>query len=708
MDGDGIRVLVVEDDRDHAELVRRTLTRQHPPFHVAIVGDGAACLEAVTHEAYAVVLLDYSLPGMDGVEVLERMRQRGVPVPVVMVTGQGDERVAVKAMKAGATDYVVKTSGYAVALPTALHKALRQHQLSVENARLYEETQRRLRESEALLALARVLTSTLEYTPLLKSVARMAARVCGMDRCSILVWEDGKVTPVMSQFADGRSDRRLWRAFLQRCAPAIQDTPFFAEVRRGEPVVVDDASRDPRILPSMEIFRFQSLLVLPLIRQDQVVGVLVLDNPAPAPKITPAQIALGTAVASQVALAIENARLYRDAQQALADLQAAQEQLVRGETLRALGELAGGVAHHLNNLLAVISGRVEVLLPKPEVAAVRRPLEIIRRAAKDGAEVVRRIQAFARTRQVEEWEAADLNELARDVVEMTRVRWQDAARAQGVSIEVVCEPGSIPAVPGHPASLREVITNLLLNAIDALPNGGRVHIKTWVDGDMVALSVADDGVGMSEEVVRRAQEPFFTTKGLKSTGLGLSVNYGLVQQHGGELTIDSVPGRGTTVTVRLPIDGVSAPASSGTASGSEGSSSLMVLVIDDEPEVREMLADLIQTEGHTAVQAAGPREGLTQLETGPLPDLVLTDLGMPDMTGWEVAAAVKSRWPQLTVGLITGWGQEPPVAPNARKAVDFILGKPVSGEQLREKFVRVRRHAEAAGPRHALAAPGSR
>lgn len=689
MNGHTVRVLVVEDDGDHAQLIRRALTGHRPPFEVTVVPNGPACLTALAGAPYGVVLLDYGLPGMDGLEVMQRIRQRGPSIPIVMVTGRGDERVAVEAMKAGGIDYIVKTSGYLAALPTVLCKVLKQQELALDNARLYEEAQQRLRESEALLELARALTSTLEYMPLLKTITCAAARACEMDRGAVYLWDDERVVPVMCQFADGHADEALWEAFRDLGGTRVADIPFLERVRRGEPLVVDDLGNDPLVPRAVDVFRGRALLVLPLIRQDSVIGALVLDNPASARPITPAQVRMGTAVASQVALAVENARLYWNAQQALADLKAAQEHIVRGETLRALGELAGGVAHHLNNLLSVIIARVEILTSKAEAEPFKRPLKIVARAAKDGAEVVRRIQEFARVEDVHEPQPVDLNELARQVVEMTRVRWQDAAQAQGVRVDVECQARPIPLVAGHPASLREVITNLVLNAVDALPQGGRVAVRTWEEDGMVALSVTDNGIGMPDAVRRRAAEPFFTTKGLKSTGLGLSVSHGIVQRHGGDLDIDSAEGRGTTVTIRIPRRVGREPRREAPLRES-APASLRVLVIDDEPEVREALAELIESQGHAVAQAGGAREGLKRLECEPAFDLVLTDLGMPEMTGWQLAFAIKHRWPDVVVGLITGWGEEPPRASENRSAVDFVVGKPISLDSLRETFARVR------------------
>jgi signal transduction histidine kinase len=507
MDAERISVLIVEDDPDQALLAERTLRRQEPPFEVARVETGAACLEALTERVYSVVLLDYSLPRMNGLDVLAEIRGRELSVPVVMVTAQGDERIAVEAMKAGAVDYLVKTAAYLTTLPTVIHKVLKQHELAVENRRLYAEAQR-----------------------------------------------------------------------------------------------------------------------------------------------------------------------------SLAELQAAQEQLVRGETLRALGEVASGAAHHLNNLLAVILGRVQMLLRTPgDAAAVTRSLGMVQRATVDAAEVVRRLQRFARLAPAEDRHPVDLRDVAREVTEMTRVRWHDEAQARGIPIDVVLELDPVPTVIGNAPALREVITNLVLNAVDALPGGGRVVVRTFPDGGHACVTVADTGVGMAADVSQRALEPFFTTKGPKGTGLGLSVSYGVAKSHGGELRIDSIPGQGTTVSLRLPaVVSVTAPVEHAAPDGAAcvpPTPARRLLIVDDEAAVGDALAAMAASLGHEVARAGSGYDALALLATGERVDLVLTDLGMPEMTGWELARAIKRRWPALPLGLVTGWGAN--VEAPDRKLLAGILAKPV-------------------------------
>jgi signal transduction histidine kinase len=475
-------------------------------------------------------------------------------------------------------------------------------------------------------------------------------------------------------------------------------------VELGEPVLVDDVASDPRFSkPNAPQYGSGSFICMPIRVADRVIGVINMakkkeaGGPAPHP-FSPTDLQFLNALLTYIGYSVDNARLLEDARQSARQLQAVvddlkttQAQLVRGETLRAMGQLSSGMAHHLNNLLAVIVGRTQLLLRTVEDAGVRRALQIVERTALDGAEVVRRVQRFGRVEPVSGALAVDLNELAREVVELTRPHWQDEAQRRGRRVEVQLAPGTIPPVAGEPAQLREVLVNVLLNATDAMLQGGAVRVRTWVDGGRVHCAVIDSGVGMSEDVRRRVLEPFFTTKGPRSTGLGLSVAYGTIERHGGTLTIDSAEGQGTTVTISLPAApaGVEAPAR---LAPPPPPALLRILVIDDEPEVREILADLLEAEGHTVRQASGGREGLGLLAAGERVDVVLTDLGMPEMRGSEVARTIHERWAGLPVGLVTGWGEQE-LTDDERRRVDFVIAKPYSRDLLREVLSGIRPRA---------------
>jgi len=477
-------------------------------------------------------------------------------------------------------------------------------------------------------------------------------------------------------------------------------------VEMGEPVLVDDIASDPRFNKANDPqYGNGSFICMPIRVGDRVIGVINMAKKR-EPTLTEAarqpfsstDLQFLNALMTYIGYAVDNSRLLEEAQLSAStlqgvvdDLKSTQAQLVRGETLRAMGQLSSGMAHHLNNLFAVILGRVELLMGKVQETGVRRSLEIIQRTAQDGAEVVRRVQRFSRVQPVSDAVAVDLNQLVHEVVELTRPRWQDEAQLRGSRVEVAVETGTIGPAAGEPAPLREVLMNLLLNAADSISQAGKITLKTWSRDDRVYCSVSDSGGGMPEEVRRRALEPFFTTKGPKATGLGLSVAYGTVQRYGGTLTIESAEGQGTTVEISLPLASASAVAKKPSAGARhEPAMPLRILVIDDELQVRATLAEMLEEQGHSVTQAPGGREGLSYLSANrELVDVVVSDLGMPDMTGWDVARAIQERWPKLPVGLITGWG-ETEITSEERGRVNFVITKPFDKAVLRATMADIR------------------
>jgi signal transduction histidine kinase len=467
-------------------------------------------------------------------------------------------------------------------------------------------------------------------------------------------------------------------------------------VQIGEPVLVEDIAADPRFgKPNEPKYGSGAFMCLPVRVEDRIIGVVNLAKSAaaaPTPAFSPTDLQFLNTLMTHIAYAVDNARLLQEARlstnrlrRAMEDLRTTQTRVVEGETLRAMGQMASGMAHHVNNLLAVISGRTQLLIVRAKDPEARRPLEIIQRATFDAAEVVRRVLGFASMQPQPAAAPVDLNELVREVVELTRSRWRDEAQMRSLTIDVQVQTGNIPRVAGEAPALREVVMNLIFNAIDALPEGGTIRLSTWSADTWVFCAVADDGVGMDDEVRRRALEPFFTTKGPSGTGLGLSVAHSIVQRHRGELSLRANDGgKGTVVTLRLPqaAPGVAAVEPTPTSEGQP----LRILIIDDELTVREALADSLSEDGHAVIQAASGAEGLARLADGVTVDIVLTDLGMPEMTGWDVARAVRTRHPGLPVGLITGWAVALQISDEERRGVDFLIAKPYTMEALRSAF----------------------
>ena len=553
--------------------------------------------------------------------------------------------------------------------------------LALENARLYDETERRRREAEELARFARVLTETLDLKALGTRIVESALHLFNASSSDLrMVDADGSLRevtcagPVRQSFEPGH-----------RLAPGVGISGLTA--RLGRAVATQDILTDPAIVLDADLRRRiaglggRGVLGAPLRAKGKVIAVLSVADAKPR-AFSSAEVLLLETFADHAAVAIQNAQLYEEAQRAYDELSRAQAQLVRSETLRAIGEVASGAAHHLNNLLGIIAGRTELLIRRLATTDHRKSLETVNRAALDAAEVVRRIRSFSRAHTTPLLESLDLNQLVHEIVELTRPRWFDQSQKQGIRIDVTVEPGDIPPVAGEAAALREVLMNLVLNAVDALPTGGRVRLRTWRDADGVHCAVSDTGVGMSPEVQRRALEPFFTTKGPKSTGLGLSVNYGIIGAHGGTMAIESVPGAGTTVGFTLPpaSDSERIPLAPATV---VARTPLRILVIDDDLPIREVIADILREDGHHVEQAAHGRDGLARMHDVTPLDVVITDLGMPDITGWDVIRAAKDHQPPFPIGLVTGWGDDPDGRPADCPRPDFVLAKPVTHAALR-------------------------
>jgi len=356
--------------------------------------------------------------------------------------------------------------------------------------------------------------------------------------------------------------------------------------------------------------------------------------------------------------------------------------MIQTERLRALGEMASGVAHDFNNLLGGILGWTQIIMRMKPEEKIQKGLKIIERSALDGAETVRRIQEFTRTRKRPSSGWVDVNQAVRDTCEVTRPKWKDEAQRTGATIHLNADLGAVQPVRGSAPALREVLANLILNAVDAMPAGGTLSIKTEMEPEEnnVLVSVSDTGMGMSKEVQRKVFDPFFTTKDAKGNGLGLSVVYGIVTRHGGEISVDSTEGVGTTFTIRLPAP--SGPQETKEAMAAiTATKPMRILVIDDEETIRQASSGMLQSMGHAVSMASGGREGIEQFRKKAF-DIVLTDLGMPEMSGWEVAKTVKEMNPEALVLLMTGWGVELDPDEVRQGGVDDILVKPFKHQEL--------------------------
>lgn len=387
----------------------------------------------------------------------------------------------------------------------------------------------------------------------------------------------------------------------------------------------------------------------------------------------------------------ETLELNRQLAAALSQVRASQEQVIQRERMHALGRMANGIAHDFNNTLAPILGFSELLLIKPALLADRKKLqsylEMIHSGAKDAAKVVSRLREFYRYRdEGEVFAPIVINDLVQQVISFTQPRWRDQALAAGVNIEIRAELGQVPTIAGNENELREALVNLIFNAIDSIPQRGVITLRTEQQGRWLVITVGDTGTGMSEEVRARCLEPFYTTKGDQGTGLGLGSVYGVVRRHEGEIDIQSELGRGTSVSISLPFERAEKPPPAAAPLAPAGAP-LRILVVEDEPLVREVLGVYLTEDFHHVTLASNGREGLDAFRGGEF-DLVLTDRAMPEMNGDQLAGEIKKLKPTQPVILLTGFGDLMAGSGEQPDGVDLVVSKPFTLNTLRGAIAR--------------------
>jgi signal transduction histidine kinase/ActR/RegA family two-component response regulator len=366
--------------------------------------------------------------------------------------------------------------------------------------------------------------------------------------------------------------------------------------------------------------------------------------------------------------------------------------LGRHDDLRALGETVGGLAHNLNNSLAAILAYTELTLRETQTETARRRLTLIRDVALEASATVRRLQEAVSRQPQTAFGPVGLPAVIGEALELTAPRWRDEAQRRGIVITVTRDMEALPPVEGNAFELRDALVRLINNAVDAMPQGGTLSIRAASeDSGWVMVEVRDDGVGMPPEVRRRIAERARSLVPAPGAGHGLDVVWDIVERHGGTLTIDSERGKGTTVRLRLHASRfqIIPPSQSVVERAVPRGQAARVLLLDDDPRLLDVLSDVLRGEGHAVTTATNGEEALAIFDPASH-DVVITDLGMPRMNGWEVAERVKTRSPSTAVFILTGWG-EGVSAHESMQFVDRVIAKPVSAENLLEQLAELRR-----------------
>jgi signal transduction histidine kinase/ActR/RegA family two-component response regulator len=566
---------------------------------------------------------------------------------------------------------------------TASRRSERKAQAQVERLYLLHQITRAIGERQDLNSIYQVVVRAVE--------TQLPA-----DFCCLCLYDDlDRVLTVGSVGAN--SEELALELAMPRRARIDIDENGLSRCVRGELVYEPDiASVDFPFPKRLAGGGLRSLVIAPLQVESRVFGVLAVAR-FKENSFVSGECEFLRQLSEHAALAAHQLQLYAALQQAYDDLRQSQQAAMQQDRLRALGQMASGIAHDINNALSPVALYTEAMLEGETglSAGARNSLEIIRRAVEDVAHTISRMREFYRQRDPQPVQTAiDLNELVGQVVDLTRARWSDMAMQRGAVIKVETDlQAPLPAALGVESEIREALINLVMNAVDAMPDGGLLTLRTRSAGAngatrTVEIEVEDDGVGMDAETQQRCLEPFFTTKGERGTGLGLAMVYGVAQRHGAEMSITSTPGEGTKVSMSLPVQAEIGASLNGQPVAAGPINRLRVLLVDDDPVLLKALGDALHTDGHQVTLANDGQMGIDTFRTAMVDgnsfEAVITDLGMPYIDGRKVAAEIKALSPSTPVIMLTGWGQTLMADAEQPTHVDQLLSKPPKLREVRE------------------------
>ena len=555
--------------------------------------------------------------------------------------------------------------------------------VAIENANLYQGMSELAQRLAVIHALSRILGSSLDIRGVYKAFIDEIKKVMDFDRVSIAMVEGDKLRyfivneDVNTELKDGD-------------ALPLKDSATWLVLQTKQTIIELDFDKEMKF-PIDQIYYesgLRSAIRVPLFSKDEVFATFNLASRRPN-AYGDREKEILEQIAGSLTAAIENSRLFNQVKgheaelgKAYADLKKAQGFMLQSEKLRALGEMAGGVAHDFNNILAVVLGRTQLALEDVQDPKLKKDLQIIEQTALDAAKTVRRLQDFARVRVERNFELLDLKDVIESALQMVEARRSKSKERGGVNIEIESNLKDVAPIEGDAAELREGLLNIIFNAMDAMPGGGKITVETKHDKKWVTISISDTGAGMPEEVKSKLFEPFFTTKKHKGTGLGLSVTYGIVKRHRGEISFKSKVGAGTTFYIKLPAGSGEVKKSVVEGAGGEIKNA-SILIVDDNPEVAGVLCLTLRRMGHKVTETSSGEAAINTFEIGKF-DMVITDLGMPDMSGHEVAKIVKEIKPGTPVLVISGWGGQLNLADMPE--VDGVIAKPFSKDVLSKKI----------------------
>lgn len=562
------------------------------------------------------------------------------------------------------------------------------------------KVQAQLARLDLLNRITRAIAERQDLQSIFQVVIRSVEESLPVDFCCVCRYDAADPVVTVTSVGVGSAPLAMELAMTEHARVDIDENGLSRCVR-GRLVYEPDVSQVQFPFPQrLARGGLRALVAAPLLVESKVFGLLIAARRAPQ-SFSSGECEFLKQVTEHVALASHQAQLYGALQQAYDDLRQTQQAIMQQERLRALGQMASGIAHDINNAISPVSLYTETLLERePNLSAKGREyLRVIQHSIEDVAQTVSRMREFYRQREPQLILApVNLSRLAEQVADLTRARWSDMPQQRGVVVELRREfAADLPAVMAVESEIREALINLVFNAVDAMPEGGTLIMRTGLVGGgerpQVEVQVADTGVGMSEDTRRRCLEPFFTTKGERGTGLGLAMVYGTVQRHSAELDIDSTPGRGTVVSLRFAPPSADTAEPGSVLTDAKPAGRLRLLLVDDDPLLIKSLRDTLEGDGHEITWAMGGKEGIAAFGAAQHAGIpfaaVITDLGMPHVDGRQVASAVKAASPTTPVILLTGWGQRLIAEGDVPPHVDRVLNKPPKLRELRAALAAV-------------------
>ncbi len=685
---DNAKVLIVEDEILVARDLQMRLTKSGYSVP-SVATTGMKAIQIVKEEHPDIVLMDIVLQDrMDGIETAEIIHSQ-FDIPVIYLTAHGDNATFEKAKKTFPYGYIIKPFSnddinktiqitlYKLRLEKERKKLIEQLRKEISERKHIEDSLRKrtetiINQQKVLLELSKQNFSDLVFA--LKKIAEVDAETLNVERVGIWFFNNDCTELFCKELYSMNKDILKKREAFQ----AKNYPDYFKALSGNRTIAANDACNDPRTREFskeyLEPFGITSILDVPIRLQGKIVGIVCHYHTGSIREWTREEQDFAASIADMVSLAMETY-----------ERQKIEGTLLRSEKLKAMGVITSGIAHEFNNILAIISGNVQLLERRfRDHKQLSEALQIIRRATNDGAEISNRMLKFTKIKKdTKGFELCNLKDLIIHAINFTLPQWKNMAQVKGVNYRMEKKDmQDVPSILCNPTELREVFTNIINNALDAMPDGGSISFSTWSIENDVFVSIRDIGEGMSEEVKKNIFDPFFTTKLPMGSGLGMSTAYGIITRHGGKIAVESEKGKGTIFTLQFQagnkvdnIEELPEPEQN------IQSKSLNILVVDDEVGICKLLNEFLSEKNHKVKTVDNGTDAIKLLSKEHF-DLVLCDLLMPDVNGYDVIKALDNLDKKPKIGIITGWAEKLDLLKEENMKVDLIAKKPFNFSEL--------------------------